>query len=89
VNNIIFHLVSDVNILPKRTCEMMGDTKLLWSYVQLRFLNQHNIVSIGRLTCVPMNIYGVHNMVNFEFNEIVDDSQPYPTLMGSEQTFNN
>jgi hypothetical protein len=51
--------------------------------------NQHKIVSIGRLTGVPMNIDGVHNMEDFEVIEIVDDSQPYPTLMGLEWAFDN
>jgi hypothetical protein len=36
-----------------------------------------------------MNIDGVHNMADFEFIEIVDDNQPYPTLMGLEWDFDN
>ena len=36
-----------------------------------------------------MNIDGVHNMVYFEVIEIVNDIQPYPTLMGFEWAFNN
>jgi hypothetical protein len=36
-----------------------------------------------------MNIDGVHNMEDFEVIEIVDDSQPYPTLMGLEWDFDN
>jgi len=38
---------------------------------------------------VPVNIDGVHNMGNFEFIEIVDDSQPYPNLMGMEWVVDN
>ena len=36
-----------------------------------------------------MNKYGVHNMACFEFIEIVDDSQPYTTLMGLEWALEN
>jgi hypothetical protein len=36
-----------------------------------------------------VNIDGVHSMENFEVIEIMDDSQPYPTLMGLEWDFDN
>jgi hypothetical protein len=36
-----------------------------------------------------MNIDGVHNMAYFEFIEIVDDIQLYPTPMGLEWAFDN
>jgi hypothetical protein len=36
-----------------------------------------------------VNIDGEHNMENFEFIEIVYDSQPYPTLMGLEWVVDN
>jgi hypothetical protein len=52
-------------------------------------VNQHKIVSIGRLIGVPVNIDGVHNMTEFEVIEIVDGSQPYQTLMGLEWAFDN
>jgi hypothetical protein len=68
---------------------MMGKHKLVWSHVQLRLVNQHKIVSIGHLTGVLVNIDGVHNMEEFEVIEIMDDSQPYPTLMGLELDFDN
>jgi hypothetical protein len=38
---------------------------------------------------VPVNIDGVCSVVDFEFIEIMDDSQPYPTLMGIEWEFYN
>jgi hypothetical protein len=34
-----------------------------------------------------VNIYGVCSVADFEFIEIGDDSQPYPTLMGLEWAF--
>ena len=62
----------------------MGKPKLVWSLVQLRLVNQHKIITIGRLTGVPVNIDGVCSVEDFEVIEIMDDSQPYPTLMGLE-----
>jgi hypothetical protein len=42
---------------------------------------------IGRLTGVPVNIDGVHNVEDFEVIEIVDDSQPYPDTDGTGMGF--
>jgi hypothetical protein len=36
-----------------------------------------------------VNIDGVHNVEDFEVIDIVDDSQPYPTLMVLEWDFDN
>jgi hypothetical protein len=68
---------------------MMGEPELIWSPVQLRLMNQHKIVLIGRLTGVPINIDGVCNMEYFEVIEIIDNSQPYPALMGLEWAVDN
>jgi hypothetical protein len=89
VDNVILDLGSDVNLLPKKTWEMMGKPKLIWSHVQLRLENQHKIVPIGLLTRLPMNIDGVRNVPDFEIIEIMDDSQPYPTRMGLDWAFDN
>jgi hypothetical protein len=56
---MILDLGSDVNVLPKKTWEMMGKPKLAWSPIQLRLENQYKIVPIGRLTGIPVNIDGV------------------------------
>jgi hypothetical protein len=84
VDNVILDLGSNVNVFPNNTWEMMGKPKLFWSPVYLRLANQHKIASIGQLTGVHVNIDGVHSVVVFEVIEIVDDSQPYPSLMGLE-----
>jgi hypothetical protein len=84
VDNIILDLGSNINVLPKKTWEMMGKPKLVWSHVHLRLSNQHKIVSIGHLIGVHVNIDVVRNMEEFEFIEIMDDIQPYPSLMGLE-----
>ena len=36
VDSVILDLGSDVNVLPKQTWEMMVETELIWSLVQLR-----------------------------------------------------
>jgi hypothetical protein len=81
VDNVILYLGSDVNVLPKKTWEMMVKPKLIWSPIQLILANQHKIVLIGQLRGVIMNIDGVHSVADYEIIDIVDDSQPYPTLM--------
>jgi hypothetical protein len=49
VDIVILDLESDVNVLPKKTQEMMGKPNIVWSHVQLRLINQHKIVPTGRL----------------------------------------
>jgi hypothetical protein len=73
VDNVILNLGYDVNVLPKKTWEMMGKPKLIWSHVQLRLANQHKIVPIGQFIGVPMNIDGVRSVAYFEFIDIMDD----------------
>jgi hypothetical protein len=54
VDNVILDLGSDVNVLPKKTWEMMGKTKLIWSPVQLRLgkpTQDSTNWSIDRSTC--------------------------------------
>jgi hypothetical protein len=36
-----------------------------------------------------VNIDGVHNVIYFKVINIVDDNQPYPTLMGLGWAFHN
>lgn len=66
---------------------MMGKPKLLWSSVQLRMKNQQNIIPFGRLEFVSIDIEGVRIHVDFEVIEIVDDSNPYPALLGLDWAF--
>jgi hypothetical protein len=89
VDNVILDLGPGVNVLPKKTWELMGKPKLVWSPFQLRLLNQQKIVLIGCLIGLLVNIDGVHSIEYFEVLEIMDDSQPYPSLMGLEGDFDN
>jgi len=54
----------------------MGKPTLSWSPVQLRLANQHNIILLGRLSGVTVDLDGVRSMAEFEVIEIVDDKTP-------------
>ena len=60
----------------------MGEPKLEWSTIQLRMANQQKIIPLGRLPKVMVDIAGVKFLVDFEVIEIVEDVDPYPTLLG-------
>jgi hypothetical protein len=89
MDQVILDLGSNVNVFLKKTWEMMGKPKLIWSPVRLILANHHKIVPIGRLLRVPMNIYRVHNVADFKVIEIVDDTHAYQVLMGLEWDFEN
>jgi hypothetical protein len=69
---IILDLGFEVNVLPKKTWQCMGDATLGYSSIQLKLANQHRVVPTGRLECVKVDLDGVHTMVDFEVIEIVD-----------------
>jgi hypothetical protein len=66
MENVILDLGFDVNFLLNKTCKMMGKPKLIWSPIQLRLENQHNIIPIGRLLGVHMSIDGVRSIKDFD-----------------------
>jgi hypothetical protein len=49
MGDIILDLGSEVNVLPKKTWEAMGEPTLGYSPIQLKLENQHRVVPIGRL----------------------------------------
>jgi len=51
--------------------------------------NQVKVIPLGRLSGVPVDLDGVISIAEFEVIEIVDDSNPYPTLFGFEWALNN
>ena len=79
---IILDLGSDVNILTRKTWESMGKPLLDRSPVQLQLTNQVKVLPIGRLSQVPVDIEGLHMFADFEVINIVDETNPYPTLLG-------
>lgn len=44
---------------------------------------------MGRLSNVPIDIDSVWILANFKVIEIIDDSKPYPALLGIEWDFDN
>ena len=41
------------------------------------------------MSSVPVDLNGVRNLVDFEVIEIIDDSTPYPALLGIDWAFDN
>ena len=79
---IILELGSDVNILTRKTWESMGKPHFDWSPVQLWLANQVKVPPIGQLIQVCVDIEGLCTFVDFEVTNIVDDTNPYPSLLG-------
>ena len=67
----------------------MAKPKLAFSPIQLRLANQQRVIPLGLLSSIPVNLEGVCSLANFEVIEIIDDSTPYPTLLGIDWAFNN
>ena len=67
----------------------MGKPALDWSPIQLRLANQQKIVPLGRFPNVPVDIDGICTVADFEVIEIIDDSNPYPALLGIEWALDN
>jgi hypothetical protein len=67
----------------------MGKPKLIYSPIRFSMANQQVVSPFGRLEHVPMYINGVRTFVDFEVIEIVDDSCPYPALLGIDWPFKN
>jgi len=89
MEQIVLDIGSDVNVLTKKTREMMGKIGLKWPPVQLRMANQVKVIPLGRLSGVSVDLDGVRSVAEFEVIEIVDDSNPYPKLLGIEWALNN
>jgi hypothetical protein len=67
----------------------MGEHQLWYSPIQLKLENQHRVVPIGSLKWIHVDLYGVHTMAYFEVIDIVENTSPYPTLLGLDWDFDN
>jgi hypothetical protein len=67
----------------------MGEPQLGYSPIQLKLENQHRVVPIGRLKGIPVDLDGVRTMADFEVIDIVDNTSPYPSLLGLDWDFDN
>ena len=86
---IILELGSNVNILTRQTWEIMNKPRLDWYPSQLRLANQSKVLPIGRLSQVHVEVEGLRTYVNFEVIDIVNDTNPYPTLLGIDWAIGN
>ena len=82
MDEVVLDLGSKVNVMTKKTWEIMAKPKLAFSPIQLRLANQQRVIPLGCLSSVPVDIDGVHSLANFEVIEIIDDSTPYLALLG-------
>jgi hypothetical protein len=89
MGDIILDLGSKVNVLRKKTWKFIGNPTLGYSLVQLKLANQHRFLPISRLKGVTLYLDGVHTKAHFKVIEIVDDTTPYPTLLGLDWVFDN
>jgi hypothetical protein len=89
IDYVVVNLGSEVNVMTKQTWALMGKPKLIYSPIRLRMANQQAVSPFGRLEHVPVDIDGVRTFTDFEVIEIVDDSFPYPALLGIDWAFNN
>lgn len=89
MDQVILDLEFDANLLPKGTWELLGRPKLQWSLIKLRMAKQQNIIPMGRLPSIIVEIKGIWTIADFKVIEIADDSNPYPTLLGLDFDFDN
>ena len=89
MDEVVLDLGSKVNVMTKQTWEIMAKSKLAFSPIQLRLANQQRVIPLGRLSSVPMDLDGVCSLADFEVIEIIDDSTPYPMLLGIDRAFKN
>jgi hypothetical protein len=89
MRDIILDLGSEVNVLPKKTCQCMGEPTLGYPPVQLKLANQHRVLPIGRLKGVTIDLNAVRTKADFEVIEIVDGTRPYRALLGLDWAFDN
>ena len=66
-----------------------GKTEACISPIQLRLANQQRVIPLGHLSSVPVDLDGVRSLADFEVIEIIDDSMPYPALLGIDWAFEN
>jgi hypothetical protein len=89
IDYVVLDLVSEANVMIKKTWALVGKPKLIYSPIRLRMANHQVINPFGRLEHVPVDIDGVRTFADFEVIEIVDVSFPYPALFGIDWAFDN
>ena len=62
----MLYLGSDANIPPNNSWEALGIPTMIYYPIQLHMANKYNIVSIGRLENVEVDLVEVKTSVEFE-----------------------
>lgn len=81
MDQVILDLGSNANVLLEQTWECTGKATLQWYMIQWWMAKQQNILPMGQLQGVMVDINGVNTQNNFEVIDIVDDDNPYPALL--------
>jgi hypothetical protein len=89
MDEVVLDLGFEVNVMTKQIWEIMAKLKLAFSPIQLRLANQQRVISLGFLSNVLVDLEGVRSLADFEVIEIIDDSMPYPMLLGINWEFKN
>jgi hypothetical protein len=89
VEYVVPDLGSKVNVMTKQTWALMGKPRLIYSPIRLRMGNQQAVSPFGILENVPVDIDGIRTFPDFKVIGIIDDSCPYPVLLGIDWAFNN
>ena len=55
----------------------------------MRLSNQAKVLPIGQLSNVTVDVEGLRTYANFEVINIVDDTNPYPSLLGIDWAIDN
>jgi hypothetical protein len=87
IDYVVLDLESKVDVMTKQTWALMGKPNLIYSPIRIRMDNQQFVSPFGQLEHVPVDIEGVSTFADFEVIEIVDDSFPYPALLGIDWAF--
>lgn len=89
MDEVVLDLGYEVNVMTKKTWQIMAKSKLAFSPIQLRLANQQRVIPLGRLSNVLVHLEGVRSLADFEVIEIIDDSTPYPAMLGIDWEFEN
>ena len=55
----------------------------------MRLANEAKVLPIGRLSQVPIDIEGLRTFIDFEVINIVNNTNPYPMLLGIYWSMDN
>ena len=89
MDEVVLDFGFEVNVMTKQTWEIMVKMKLAFSPIQLRLENHQRVIPLGWLSSVSIDLDGVRGLANFKVIEIIDDSIPYPALLGIHWAFEN